>query len=218
MVGNNVPAQGLFLIHFFFQAQAHTLDHAKISSRQNHPNSRPLLRPPPPVSRHYRPSEGNAELTDRRRNVSTSSELIHMLPSSRPIGSSVPAVTNGSGRVVTPAIALFRGKSIARAVWLSKGAIFRCLEICPPFDPVPSVQKPVSKVETERRQCENCGNWAALAKGDREAEARWAQHKLECAQTAKTSSRAPTKRHRTNNPTYVQRPYPNLSSVNADVI
>ena len=214
----HVPAEGLFLIHSFSQAQAHTLDHAKIPSRHNHPSLRPFLRPPPPVCRHYRPSERNVGLSDQRRNVSTSSELIHMLPSSRPIESSVPAVTNGSGCVVIPAIALFRGKRIERAAWLRKGGIFRSLEISLPFDPIPSVQKPVLKVETDRRLCENCNNWVVLGKDDREADTKWAQHKLECARTALTSSHAVAKRHHTDSPTYVQRPYSNLSSLNADEI
>jgi len=213
-----VPAEGLFLIHSFSQARAHTPDHAKIPSRHNHPNLHPFLRPPPPASRYYRLSERNVGLSDRRRSVSTSSELIHMLPSSRPIESSVPAVTNGSGCVVTPAIAPFRGKPIARAAWLRKGGISRCPEISPPFDLVSSVQKPVLKVETDRRLCENCSNWVVLGNDDREADTKWAQHKLECARTALSSSHAVAKRHHTDSPTYVQRPYSNLSSLNADVI
>ena len=213
-----VPAEGPFLIHSFSQAQAHTPDHAKIPSRHNHPNLRPFLRPPPPACRHYRPSERNVGRSDRRRNVSTSSELIHMLPSSRPTGSSVPAVTNGSGCVATPAIALSHGKRIARAAWLRKGEISPCLEISPPVDPLPSVQKPVLKVETDRRLCENCNNWIILGKDDRETDTKWAQHKLECARTALTSSHPATKRHHTDSPTYVQRPYSNLSFLNADLI
>jgi len=110
-----VLPEGLFLIHPFPQAQAHTLDRAKIPPRRNHQNLLPFLRPPPPACRHYRPSERNVGLSDRRRSVSTSSELIHMLPSLRPIESSVPAATNGSGCVATPVTALFRGKPIARA-------------------------------------------------------------------------------------------------------
>jgi len=88
----------------------------------------------------------------------------------------------------------------------------------PPFDPVPSAQKLFLEVETDRRLCNNCGSWVVLGTHDREADTRWAQHELECARTASTSSHAATKRHRTDSPTYVQRPYSNLSSLNADVI
>ena len=220
MVGNirtSRPSRGPLLIHTFSQARAHTPDHAKIPPRRNHPNLRPFLRPPPPACRHYRLSERNVGLSDRRKNASTSSEPIHMLPSSRPIESSVPDVTNGSGYVATPATVLFHGKRIARAVSLRKGGISQRLEISPPFDPVPSVQKPVLKVETDRRLCDNCGNWVVLGKDDRDTDTKWAQHKLECARTALTSSHAVTKRHHTDSPTYVQRPYFNLSSLNADV-
>ena len=82
----------------------------------------------------------------------------------------------------------------------------------PPFDPVSSAQKPVLKVETDRRLCENCNNLVVVGKDDREADTKWAQHKLECARTALTSGHAATKRHKTDSPTYVHRPYSNLLS------
>jgi len=84
------------------------------------------------------------------------------------------------------------------------------LEICLPFDPVVSVQKPALKVETDRRLCENCDNLVVLGKDEREAGTKWAQHKLECARTALASSHAATKRHKTDSPPYVQPPSSNL--------
>jgi hypothetical protein len=191
------------LIHFVSQAQAHTLDRTRVPSHRSRPSLRPSLRPPLSARRSYRPSERNVGLSDRRRSVLISSELIHTLPSSRLIESSAPAVTNGSGYGATPATVLSRGKPIARAVSPRKGGISRYLEISPPFDPVPSIQKPVLKVETDRRLCENCDNWVVLGKDDREADTKWAQHKLECARTALTSSHAAARRHKTDSPTYV---------------
>ena len=119
--------------------------------------------------------------------------------------SSVLAATNGLGYVATLATVLSHGKPIAKAVSLRKGKIPPYLGFPPPpSDPVFSVQKPALKVETDRRLCENCENWVILGGDDREADARWAQHKLECARTVLASSHAAPKRHKSDSPTYVQ--------------
>ena len=122
--GENVTSQprASFLIHSFPQAQALTPDHRpKVPLHHNRASLRPFLRPPLSTRQHSQPSERNVGLNDRRRSVSISSRLIHMLLSSRPTGSSAPAVTNGSGCGATLATVLSHGKPIARAVSLRKG-------------------------------------------------------------------------------------------------
>lgn len=206
-IDRHVPPGDSILIHSFPQVQAHILDHhPRIPLHLSRANLRPF--PPPPLlpRHHYRLSERSVGLSDQRRSVSISSEPIHTLPSSRLTESSAPAVTNGSGCAATLATVLSHGKPIARAVSLRKGGISQYLEIGLPFDLVASVQKPVLKVETDRRLCENCDNWVVLDKDSQGADTKWAQHKLECARTALASSHAATKRHKTDSPTYVQQP------------
>ena len=193
-----------FLIHSLPQAQART---SPVLPRDPlHRNrARPRPFPLPPLSTHhpYRPSERNVGRSGRRRSASTSSELIHTLPSLRLTESSAPAVTSGSGCVATLVTAPSHGKLIGRAVSPRKGWISSHLKLWLPSHLVCSAQKPALKVETDRRLCENCDNWIHLDKDDREADAKWAQHKLDCARTVLASAHAATKRHKTDSPTYV---------------
>ena len=87
-----------------------------------------------------------------------------------------------------------------------KGCDYSISRDMPLFDPSFSVHKPALKVETDRRQCENCDTWVLLGNDDREPDEKWAHHKLECARPSFASSHAATKRHKTDSPTCVQQP------------
>jgi hypothetical protein len=191
------------LIDFLPQARVCTLVHPRDPPHHNRASPPLFLPPPPSAHRRYRPNAKNAGLSDRKRSASTSSELIPMLPNLKPTGSSALVVTNGSGCVATPVTALSHGKHTERAASPRKGEISRYLKFGQPLDPVLSAQRPVLKVETDRRLCENCDNWIVFDRDDREADAKWSQHKLDCARTALASSHVATKRHKTDSPTYV---------------
>jgi hypothetical protein len=163
-------------------------------SPPNHAPSRPVL-PRNPFPRAHPRSAGG--LSVPKRNASSTSAQIHMLPSSSPTVSAVHPATSGSASAPTRRTAPFRGMLTARAASRARGTPsivslvtthtkFPAAPTCSAKDPAPplvAADPDVRKHDGDRVLCKACNSWISVGPEGQAAQA-WSQHRAQCKQAS----------------------------------